>query len=78
MSVSKLGNPNSFLPRTLSTNVVSLPCMRSTHTDYRMCSGLQWPGTAGQSPRNFWEYELVLLQGDANNRKKDVSFSHSL
>jgi hypothetical protein len=34
--------------------------------------GFQWPGTKRGTPNNPWEYELVVLNADANNRKAVV------
>jgi hypothetical protein len=35
----------------------------------------QWPGTERGNPPSPWEYELVLLNGDANNKKENVRVS---
>lgn len=37
--------------------------------------GFQWPGTAGGHPPSPWEYELVVVNEDANNKKAQVRFT---
>lgn len=32
----------------------------------------QWPGKAKASPKNPWEYELVVLTSDVNGKKENV------
>jgi hypothetical protein len=38
-------------------------------------SAHQWPGTTGGTPNNPWEFEMVLLNHEANGKKENVGYS---
>ncbi|KAH7346961.1 hypothetical protein BKA66DRAFT_433113 [Pyrenochaeta sp. MPI-SDFR-AT-0127] len=48
------------------------------YEDKEYAFAFQWPGTAGGHPPNPWEYELVLLNQDANLKKANVWAGHNL
>jgi hypothetical protein len=41
-------------------------------------SGFQWPGPGKARPPNPWEYELIVLNKDANMKKADVRIFQAL